>query len=138
MIKDINLDIYLAQPNKYKELEIYGNIKLLLSDVEGFKNIKTYAFVDLDNLVSSIFELQTLHDLIIDTYGYAVKYTMSANKLMDLCKGNDFHDLYKKTVGKLESSQEYTLTHLNNFLDSRAIFIEVKEFLLTNKLKAIC
>jgi len=139
MLTDITLNIYLADTNKYKELVIYGNIKLLLSDVMGFKKIKTYAFVDLDNLVSTLDELEILNNLIISTYGYAVRYTMSANNLMKLTNDRNIAEFYDKTVNKKDvTNKEYTLTHLNSVLESLGVYIELKESLLSNKLRVSC
>ena len=138
MLKDFNITYILCELNKYKQLEVYGTIKLLVSDREGTNKIRSICFLDVDDLVEDLNDLLTVFDLFIDSYGYAPRFTMSANKMMKLAQSPILAKLYKEIDERVRLpviNNEYTLSHLDKFLESRGIYLVVKEFLLSNTMK---
>jgi len=138
MLRDFNVTFILCQLNKNKELEVYGNIKLLFNDRESIKKIRSICFIDVDDLVENLNDLLTIFDLFIDSYGYAPRFTMSVNKMMNLAQSSILGTLYKEIDERVKLpviNNEYNLSHLDAFLESRGVYLVVKEFLLSNTMK---
>ena len=66
---------------------------------------------------------------------------MSIIKLNKLINDDYLAKRYKEIYHELKkvvNNNEYTLTHLFDVLESLGIYIEIKEYLLSNKLKVNC